>query len=96
MSNIKVPHELITIELLKEWGYIPSKYNTYVNWNGVWVRQIDGDWEYGNPNYHTIDKEHPFIKHGVVNYLDELRNVQKKRGLENINYNKSQRVEYEH
>lgn len=83
---LKVPHELITTESIKEWGYVPSAHNTFVNWNGVWIRKVGDAWEYGNPNNHTIDIEHPFIKHGEVKYLDELNDVQKTRGLERKDY----------
>lgn len=74
-----VPHELITEESIKDWGYVSSVHNAYVNWNGVWLRKIGNTWEFGNPNHHTIDESHPFIKQGEVKYMDELNTVQKTR-----------------
>lgn len=83
-----VPHLPITISRLKEWGYVPTSSGAYVNWNGVWLRDVGEKWEYGNPNWHTIDDLHPFIKAGNVEYLDDLSKIQT-RGLEYKTYNSS-------
>jgi len=87
---MKVPHKLITKELLFEFGYITcGEY--FLNWNGIYVIKKGEIWEYGSPGHHTIDKEHPLIKHGEVQYLDELDAYQWKRsgrGLQHFNEEK--------
>lgn len=87
---MKVPHALITEKLLFRWGYIRSGRH-FINWNGIWLRKVEGIWEYGNPNYPTIDENHPFIKRGEVEYLDELNAYQLKRGGRGLKYYNEQK-----
>lgn len=94
MLKLKVPHKLITKELLFEWGHIVCG-DYLLNWNGIYLIEKGNKWDYGSPEYYTIDDKHPFIKYGEVEYLDELncrQFIKYGRGLNH--HNEQKRREY--